>query len=183
MTAAAANQKVVNRLELFARRKANKKQFELFLQEHLGLLYRVAGSYEANPAKREDLLQEITLAIWQAAGRFEARSSFKTFAMRIAHNRAITHCTRAARAPEMVELSDHEGIDPHNPETVTEQAMRQEALLAGVRRLPLAQRQIVAMALEGLSYNEIAEVMDINVSNVGVRLNRARTRLQELLNV
>ena len=63
MTAAVANQKVVNRLELFARRKANKKQFELFLQEHLGLLYRVAGSYEADPAKREDLLQEITLAI------------------------------------------------------------------------------------------------------------------------
>ena len=52
-----------------------------------------------------------------------------------------------------------------------------------MRRLPLAQRQIVTMALEGLSYNEIAEVMDISISNVGVRLNRARGRLQEIMNV
>jgi RNA polymerase sigma factor (sigma-70 family) len=183
MSVAVVHQGGLNRLEMFARRKAGKHQFEIFLEEHLGLLYRVAGSYEADPARREDLLQEITLAIWQASGRFASRSSFKTFAMRIAHNRAITHCTRAARAPVMVDLSEHDGVDPHDPETRTEQAMQQEALLAAVRRLPLAQRQIVTMALEGLSYAEIAEVMDISVSNVGVRLNRARARLQELVNV
>lgn len=183
MSLSVADKKVLNRLEIFARRKASKQQFEAFLEEHLGLLYRVAGSYEANPARREDLLQEITLAIWQASGRFESRSSFKTFAMRIAHNRAITHCAKAERAPVLVDLSEHQVIDPHNPESRIEQAMQQEALLAAVRCLPLALRQIVTMALEGFSYNEIAEVMGISVSNVGVRLNRARTRLQELINV
>jgi RNA polymerase sigma-70 factor (ECF subfamily) len=153
------------------------------LQENLGLLYRVAGSYEAEPARREDLLQEIALAIWQAAGRYESRSSFKTFALRIAHNRGITHCTREARAPELVDLSERRPSPGHDPECSTQRALLQEALMRAVRRLPLAQRQIIGMALEGLSYNEIAEVLGISVSNVGVRLNRARALLREIMNV
>lgn len=169
-------------LEMLQRRRAARRECEAFLKEHLGLLYRVAGSYEAEPARREDLLQEIALAIWTAAGRFESRSSFKTFALRIAHNRAITHCTRQARAPELVDLSEQQPSPGRDPESATERALLQEALLRAVRRLPLSQRQIVGMALEGLPYDEIAEVLGISVSNVGVRLNRARARLREIMN-
>ena len=165
-----------------AGRKAAQLECEVFLKQHLGLLYRVAASYEAEPARREDLLQEIALAVWRAASRYESRSSFKTFALRIAHNRGISHCTREARAPELVDLSEEQRSPGHDPESATERAQLQEALPRAVRRLPLAQRQIVGMALEGLSYAEIAEVLDISVSNVGVRLNRARTRLREIMN-
>jgi RNA polymerase sigma-70 factor (ECF subfamily) len=183
MSEAVANNAVLGHLDMFAKRKAVQQQYEMFLKEHLGLLYRVAGSYEADTGRREDLLQEIVIAIWQASARFAERSSFKTFALRIAHNRAITHCTKAARAPDWVDLEEDHSVDQQGPEAATEKAMQQEALLAAVRHLPLTQRQIVGMALEGLSYNEIAEVMDISVSNVGVRLNRARSRLQEIMNV
>lgn len=73
----------------------------------------------------------------------------------------------------MVDLSEEQPSPGQDPESATERALLQEALLRAVRRLPLGQRQIVGMALEGLSYNEMAEVLDISVSNVGVRLNRA----------
>jgi RNA polymerase sigma-70 factor (ECF subfamily) len=169
------------RLSMFRSKGLSKKECEAFLRDNLGLLYRVAASYEAHPSIREDLLQEIVIAIWQAAARFEGRSSFKTYALRVAHNRAITHCTREARRPATLEIGEHHQDQSAGPEQEAERVMRQETLLAAVRELPIAQRQIIAMALEGMSYTEMGDVLEISSNNVGVRLNRARNRLQEII--
>ena len=166
---------------MFSRKHKAQRRAEEFLRENLGLLFRVAGTYEADPGRREDLLQEISLAIWQASPRYESRSSFKTFALRIAHNRGLSHGARASRSPKMVDLSDQHPQRGPDPEKATEKTLLQESLLTAVRQLPLAQRQIVALSLDGLSYQEISEVLDISLSNVGARLNRARARLKEAL--
>ena len=52
-----------------------------------------------------------------------------------------------------------------------------------IRRLPIPFRQVITLTLEGMSYAEIAEVLGINESNVGVRLNRARQMLRRLMEV
>ncbi len=151
---------------------------EAFLQQHIDLVYRVAASYEADPALREDLLQEVVTAIWRSASSFKGDAAFKTFALKVAHNRCLTWVGRQARRPEVFG-EDLEGTQCTNP--APDQLLQNEQLLAAVRRLPLGQRQLIGLALEGLSYEEIADVLDISVGNVGVRLNRARTKLKELL--
>ena len=61
------------------------------LQEHDRALRRMAASYERDPSRRQDLVQEIWLAVWQALPRFRNECSERTFVFRIAHNRAVSH--------------------------------------------------------------------------------------------
>ncbi len=101
--------------------------------------------------------------------------------------------TRAARARGAWEPGGRrgrQGVVPEMPErgsgtdTALRAAERQEQadrLLRAVRELPLGQRQLVTLALEGLSYAEMAEVLDISSNLVGVRLNRARKALTDKL--
>ena len=152
-------------------------QVEAFIEENRGALYRIAASYEADPDRRQDLLQEIVLAVWSAAKTFRGESSFRTFAFRVAHNRAMTFIAKEARrnAREVADLGA-EGVAVDAPDA----RLAREQMLDRVRALPLPLRQVLTLALEGLSYDEIAEVLDITRGNAGVRLNRARNQLKEL---
>jgi len=167
--------------ETMARRSDSQRECEAFLAANMGLLVRVASSYEAIPALREDLVQDIVLAVWQASKHFEGRASFKTFALRVAHNRAITHVGREARRPVGTEYEEVHAAPGGGPEDLLTRRQAQERLVRAIRRLPVSQRQVLSLALEGLSYEEIAEVVGITRNNVGVRLNRARNALKELL--
>lgn len=152
-------------------------QVEAFIEDNRGALYRIAASYEADPDRRQDLLQEIVLAVWSAAKTFRGESSFRTFAFRVAHNRAMTFIAKEARrnAREVADIAA-ESVVTDAPDA----KLAREQMLDRVRALSLPLRQVLTLALEGLSYDEIAEVLDITRSNAGVRLNRARNQLKEL---
>ena len=123
------------------------------------------------------------MAIWQALPRFRGESSEKTFIFRIAQNRAISHLARrppsAQELDEAVQLPD----DRHNPENLVSKDERTVRLLKAIQRLPVQYRQVLTLALEDLDYREIAEVIGISESNVGVRLNRARQLLRQTMGV
>jgi RNA polymerase sigma factor (sigma-70 family) len=68
-----------------------------------------------------------------------------------------------------------------NPEQALSTEQEGQLLLDAVQRLPVGHRQVVALALEGMTYGEIADVLGITESNVGVRLTRARQLLRRLL--
>jgi RNA polymerase sigma-70 factor, ECF subfamily len=158
-----------------------EERFDRMLREHGAALRRVAASYEAVPARREDLLQEIALALWQALPRFRGECSERTFVFRIAHNRGLSHCWKRRLMPqplpEEAELADARP----DPETEALAAQRSERLLGAVRDLPLGLRQVVALTLEGLGAKEVGEVLEITENNVAVRLTRARGLLREVL--
>ncbi len=143
-------------------------------------LKRLAASYTNTPSDRDDLLQEIAMALWQALPRFRGECSERTFLFRIAHNRAIAHLARSRSRPvaeEEVEVHD----PAPDPEAGLAQGQRVERLRRAIHRLPLVYRQVITLSLEGLGYGEIAEVLGISESNVGVRLTRARQILRESL--
>ncbi|MFZ0807052.1 MAG: sigma-70 family RNA polymerase sigma factor [Candidatus Sulfotelmatobacter sp.] len=143
-------------------------------------LARLASSYESEPHGREDLLQEIRLAIWVALPRFRGDSSLRTFVFRIAHNRALTHVWRRKRAGIAEEPQDIP--DPRStPEIDTMQRVDQARLIEAIRLLPIPFRQILTLALEDFSHAEIAAILGISENNVAVRMNRARKQLRERL--
>lgn len=150
------------------------------LREHGPMLARIAGSYESEPARRDDLLQEISVAVWKALPSWRGDASLRTFAARVAHNRAIDHLAREKRA--MGEELDDEHPDPDaGPLQHAQAHQRRTDLLSAVRRLPLGQRQVVVLALEGFSQNEIGQSLGLEDNTVAQRLSRARRQLQQWL--
>jgi RNA polymerase sigma-70 factor (ECF subfamily) len=144
-------------------------------------LARVAAGYEADPAERDDLLQEIAIALWRALPRFRGECSERTFVYRVAHNRGLTHRARRRRRHPPLDLAP-EPVDPHpDPEASVAASQRHERLAGAVRQLDAALRVVVLLTLEGLSNREVAEVVGITENNVAVRLTRARGKLRELL--
>ena len=142
-------------------------------------LARVAASYEANPALQEDLLQEILLAVHRALPSLKREERLAPFIFRIAHNRSVTHVIRqsAQRTRELPPLEE----ETQTPEQLLLADERSRRVAAAVRRLPLPYRQVTMLLLEELSYAEIAEALGISLSNVGVRVNRAKAQLKAML--
>jgi RNA polymerase sigma-70 factor (ECF subfamily) len=156
--------------------------FSQVIKEHAALIGRVAATYEANFHMRQELLQEISLAVWQALTKFQGDSSVKTYILRVAHNRAITHVAYHAKQPRNDSYCEMESPEPSlrpSADEQIEQEQKTQLMLGQIRKMPIQTRQVVTMSMEGLSYDEIAEACGISSSNAGVILNRARKVLME----
>jgi RNA polymerase sigma factor (sigma-70 family) len=158
-----------------------ERLFDRLLAENAAALTRLAASYTNTAADRDDLVQEIALAIWRALPHFRGECSERTFLFRIAYNRAITHLTqrRPETTAETIEVPD----SAPNPEAGLVRDQQRARLRRAVHSLPLGYRQVVTLMLEGMDYGEIAQVLGISESNVGARLSRARQVLRELMEV
>jgi RNA polymerase sigma-70 factor (ECF subfamily) len=100
---------------------------------------------------------------------------------RIATNRAITHVARALKSPPSLELNEQIPAPGDDPERQAIVVSHQARLMAAVRCLPLAHRQTVTLALEGLTPKEIAEFMKLTPNAVAIRLSRAKDLLRNLI--
>jgi RNA polymerase sigma-70 factor (ECF subfamily) len=155
--------------------------FESVVNEHGALIRRIARSYEMNRALVDEMVQDIYLALWEALPRFRGDSALRTFVVRVAHNRAIAHVAKEARRPRSVELDEAFPDPATTPDTAAERDEARARLERAVARLPLGQRLVVTLALEGFSPDEIAQVLGIGISAASVRLHRAKVELQEQL--
>jgi RNA polymerase sigma-70 factor (ECF subfamily) len=155
-------------------------RFSRLLSADHAALRRLAASYAA-AGDRDDLLQEIAIALWRALPSFRGECSERTFLFRIAHNRCVTHLSKR-RATVSLDDAKTEPEDPNaSSEATVSDDQQRERLLAAIRSLPLIHREVIGLYLEGMDYKEIAAVIGIGESNVGVRLNRAREQLRSLL--
>jgi len=160
------------------RRALEHRYAELWAQFEASFV-RLVNTYESVPQAREDLLQDIRVAIWMALPRFREESSLRTFAFRIAHNRALTHVWR--RRPTEV-LDDLEIPDNGNdPEAIAIGSIEQDRFNSAIRSLPVPMMQVITLTLEDIPQREIAEILGISENNVAVRLNRARGLLRQKL--
>jgi RNA polymerase sigma-70 factor (ECF subfamily) len=158
-----------------------ERRFGALLASHGPSLVRLAGSYVRDLTEREDLIQEVVIAIWRALPKFRGECSERTFVFRIAHNRAITHIAQRRSLPaELTEELEVPDTQP-SPEQAFSTEQQGQRLLDAVQRLSFGNRQVVTLMLEGLTYSEIAQVLGITESNVGARLTRARKILRALL--
>ena len=155
--------------------------FERIVADYGPLISRIAMSYEADPAHREDLVQQIFLAVWQALPSYRADASLKTFIAKIAQNRAISFVARQVRQGPVAELHDQVEADEPDPEQSAIKASERKVLLDATRRLPLPQREVIILVLEGFSYAEIADMLSIAPNALALRLSRAKASLKAML--
>jgi RNA polymerase sigma-70 factor (ECF subfamily) len=133
---------------------------------------RLCAAYATGAMDRDDLFQEIFLAVWRALPAFRGDASARTWLYRIAHNVALTWQARQRRR-DARERPLTEDIGP-----AMEMDVRRLELKRAVARLPAADRTLVLLWLEGLSAAEIEEVTGTRAATVAVRLSRIRRALQ-----
>jgi RNA polymerase sigma-70 factor (ECF subfamily) len=133
---------------------------------------RLCGAYAAASQDRDDLFQEIFLAVWRALPGYRGDASVRSWLYRIAHNVAVTGQTRTRRRRSR-ETALNDVVAPS-----TDTDLRQLALKQAIARMNPVDRSVTVLWLEGLSAAEIEEVTGIKAGTVAVRLSRIRKQLR-----
>ncbi len=147
-------------------------------------MWKVVRAFTATPADAEDLLQEIALQLWRSLPAFRGDAKESTWIYRVAFNTALVwkrvEKRRQAKHEKFFELNGAPESSPAHPEQARNEELVQQ-LYGAIRQLPKLDASLALMHLDGLSYREMSEVLGITESNVGVKLNRIRKQLAEML--
>lgn len=159
--------------------------FKSWLAEHGAAILKVARAYTLTPEDRQDLVQEILLQAWRSLPQFQGRAGASTWLYRVALNTAIGwHRKERRRRVRQRPILEVEDLPVDGLDGARQAALRElvERLYAAIRRLPRTDAALVLLYLDDLSYRQMAEVLGISESNVGVKLNRAKKALGVLMN-
>jgi RNA polymerase sigma-70 factor (ECF subfamily) len=174
---------------------ADQAKFADLAMPYMEPLYSAAMRMTRNPADAEDLVQETYLRAYRGFGGFKEGTNLKAWLYRILTNTYINIYRAKKRRPQESELDDTEefvlyrrigGLEAaeagRTPETEVLDAMPDDLVKEALESLPEQFRMAVLLAdVEGFSYKEIAEIMDVPVGTVMSRLHRGRRQLQKLL--
>lgn len=156
--------------------EGDEKAFGEILRRHQDAVYAFARRMVSDPQEAEDVAQETFLRLFRASGRFRPEASLRAYLLRIAKNICIDYY-RKKRPELMDELPDTAA--PETPQDLLEGAIAMDHLEKAIARLPVNQRTALLLRhTEQLSYNRIAEVMDLSVGAVESLLVRARRQLK-----
>jgi RNA polymerase sigma-70 factor (ECF subfamily) len=172
---------------------ADQADFETDAMEYAPQLYSAALRMTRNPADAEDVVQETFLKAYRAYGTFTAGTNLKAWLYRILTNTYINKYRKQQRRPSEVELGElqdiylfkrvgeHSGASRSAEEDMLDEFV-DEDIIEALESLPDNFRMPVLLAdVEGFSYKEIAEMLDIPIGTVMSRLHRGRKALQRKL--
>jgi RNA polymerase sigma-70 factor (ECF subfamily) len=197
--------------EIIARLRArDEAAFMELVDRHHAQLLRLARRYLHDESAAEEVVQETWLAVLNGIGRFEGRSSLRTWIFRILTNQAFTRRSKDARrelpfsalalaeaedAGPTVEPERFRGFWPVNgtwraapqewgqsPEDLAIGAETRSAILAAIDALPTAQATVITLRdVQGFTGEETAEALGITLNNQRVLLHRARAKVRAAL--
>jgi RNA polymerase sigma-70 factor (ECF subfamily) len=154
-----------------------EKQFLQLIHDHQGIVYKVSALYRDGKEDREDLFQEIVYQLWKSYPAFGGASKVSTWIYRIALNTAIT----VYRKPRL-KVTHYPDLPAHlHPLQEDNVSANEEQLFEALRNLSDSEKAIIALYLEELSYREMAAVTGLSETNIGVRLNRIKNKLKEII--
>jgi RNA polymerase sigma-70 factor (ECF subfamily) len=163
--------------------------FERLIERHQALVAGTVARMLGSNADVEDIAQQVFIRVWKSAGRYVARAKFTTWLLKITRNLVFNEMRRAKRHPHLPVQIDPESEEiplkdeqTSTPDATLLQRELQQAIENAITLLPDTQRMaLVLRRYEELSYEEIAEVLDLSVPAVKSLLFRARTELRERL--
>ena len=158
--------------------------FRRWLEEHLGLMLKVVRGCAATPHDQEDLFQDVLLQVWSSIPAFRGEAKETTWIYRVAFNTALAWRRGERRRQERHEMFAKFDVSPRTQTSHVDSLWEQEIvdrLYAAIRQLSKVDASLALMHLDGLSYQEMSEVLGISENYIGVKLNRIRTQLAEQL--
>jgi RNA polymerase sigma-70 factor (ECF subfamily) len=153
-----------------------EKEFVAIINQHRGLVYKICHLYARDRDDQQDLFQDIVLQLWRAFPSFRKESLITTWMYRVALNTAISWFRKEKRKPGIQKISGAELQLPDlEPTTET------EILHQAIQLLTHVEKAIIILYLDEKSYQEISDIMGITLSNVGVKINRIKMKLEKIV--
>ncbi|MEO9485392.1 MAG: sigma-70 family RNA polymerase sigma factor [Ekhidna sp.] len=152
--------------------------FKSYVEENMPLIMHICRAYARDEESLKDLVQEVSLQLWRSHESFKGNSQLSTWVYRVTLNVCLSHSKRMKRKVETVPL-EWKGDSAIEEDGEKEQI---EKLYSGIKKLKESDRAIILLYLEDKSYKEMSEILGITVSNVGVKVNRLKEKLKELIN-
>lgn len=160
--------------------------FQSLAAAHAAGVYGLAMQMLKNPTEAEEVLQDSMLAAFEKLSTFRGDSSFKTWLYRIATNTALMRLRKHKRDPEPLPEEWEKPADPHpwtdDPEAVLENAELRSVLDGALESLPEIYRTAFWLRdVEGMSNQEVADILGLTLPAVKSRVLRARLHLRDRL--
>ena len=153
-----------------------EQEFLSVIREYERVIYKVCYLYTTPNATLSDLYQEVVLNIWKAFPKFRRECKISTWIYRIALNTCISFIRKEKNIPEIVTLTQEADRSEEDDET---QAMLRQ-LYRMINRLGQLEKSIILLYLEEKSYEEIAEITGLTITNVATKLNRIKDKLKKM---
>jgi len=154
-----------------------KERFLKTIDMHQSIIHKIVSFYVSDQEEKKDLFQEILLQLWRSFPSFEQRSSITTWMYRVALNTALLHQRKrfsAARTLEKYALEKGNKTDFQEKDRIS-------SLYRAIDHLGPLDRAIALLYLEEKTYREIADILNLTSSNVGVRVSRIKQKLKTLM--
>lgn len=154
-----------------------EKKFLTVLDSHKGIIYKVANTYCSDAIDRDDLIQEITIQIWKSIENYNSKYKWSTWIYRIALNTSISfyrkNKTVKAKTIYLDQVIEVAASDDHLPENENFILLRRF-----LRELKEIDKALMLLHLEGLSSQEIADIMATTQTNVTTKISRIKKKLK-----
>lgn len=182
----------MNQPELIVQlQQRNEPAFRRLVDEWQDMVYNTAISIVQNPEDADDIAQEVFIQVYQSISSFKGESKFSTWLYRITISKALDHEKRKKRKKRFAFVqslfgdASEESIHPpdfHHPGIVMENKERAAELFNALKKIPGTQRTAFTLhKMEGLSYQEVAEIMNTSLYAVESLMGRAKGNLKKEL--
>nr|WP_260397566.1 sigma-70 family RNA polymerase sigma factor [Empedobacter brevis] len=149
------------------------------MNQHKGILHKVARMYMDNSENQNDLIQEIVLQLWKSFERFEGNSQFSTWMYRVSLNTALTYFKKEKKKEERHTYI--ENLDRVDEVDSGEKETQLELFYKAVHELNKVEKALIFLFLEGQNHKEIASNLGITEVNARVKLNRTKEKIQNII--
>ncbi|WP_282044030.1 RNA polymerase sigma factor [Winogradskyella flava] len=151
--------------------------FESIIEQHKGILFKVARSYCPNMDDQKDVIQEMMIQIWQSIHKYSDKYKMSTWLYRISLNVAISFYRKSS-----TRLKKYSALNEQMTELSTEEKSENEQHLnlleEFISELKEIDKALMILYLDEKSHSEIAEILGMSVSNVGTKIGRVKGKLK-----
>ena len=153
-----------------------KRIFDEWLSQHKGIFFKIVRSFAFTPHDQDDLFQEISLQVWKSIPDFRHESKPSTWIYRVALYTASAWVRYEKKQLTTQSITDVEHTLKMNTQPQDE---RLDWLYEQIAQFEPIDRSVCLLLLDGYSYNEIAGLLGISGSNVGVKIHRIKQQLRK----